>query len=35
MCGLFYDAVSILDYITLNGRMTEELERILKETVVA
>jgi hypothetical protein len=33
--GCFYDAFIIAEHITSNGRMTDELETIWKETVVA
>jgi hypothetical protein len=33
--GLFYDAISRLDYVARSGRIMDELERILKEAAVA
>jgi hypothetical protein len=33
--GIFYDAFSVADYITSNGRMLDELERIWKKVVLA
>jgi hypothetical protein len=33
-CGIFNDAISISGYITSNGRMIDELERISKEVAV-
>jgi hypothetical protein len=32
--GMFKDVISILGYITLDGRMIDELERNWKETIV-
>jgi hypothetical protein len=33
--GLFNDAICSLDFITSNGKMTNKLEQIWKETVIA
>jgi hypothetical protein len=33
LCDLFYNS-QFLDYVVLNGRMTDELERMWKEVVV-
>jgi hypothetical protein len=36
LCGLFYDALRISDYVSWNGRiMCNEFERIWKEAVMA
>jgi hypothetical protein len=35
ICALFYNAVSRSDYVALNGRMSNEWERISHEVVMA
>lgn len=34
-CGFLYDVVSIPFYIACNGRMTDQLEKISEEAVMA